>query len=442
MLNFIKKVYQNRKKDYYLLLILITILASFEFCSLAIYDSVNNYQLNIMSSLTLNAIPALSTFIALTLSVFILKYFIENKKQEFSILLISGRNSKDLFQYIIYQFGTLSLLAFILGIGIGSLLMFMMNIILSQLSIINIFQYSIINTLFIYFCFFVFTIVFILAICSQQFVALEKNLVYYLAHKTEPKNKVNQLAFHIIPDETDKKKSPVFSILSLILAICITVFCCIHLLEPNLTNNIFYYMFALLCVIFIMNKGLSIIYDLFHHYLIKHPVIIQGIANFNNFADINETLINLNVILISSMLFIVIINEKLLLVQIVVFPCFIMTLIMMSLCFILRYSYFDEKIRVQIATYYAIGYNQKKLQSILTFINFLFGILGVIIPMILFIILSLRAYYEGFFSLETFIGLLIVYVFTYFFILIYMFIKEKKMLKEVTNHVKYLNRSI
>ena len=142
------------------------------------------------------------------------------------------------------------------------------------------------------------------------------------------------------------------------------------------------------------------------------------------------------------MLFIVIINEKLLLVQIVVFPCFIMTLIMMSLCFILRYSYFDEKIRVQIATYYAIGYNQKKLQSILTFINFLFGILGVIIPMILFTILSLRAYYEGFFSLETFIGLLIVYVFTYFFILIYMFIKEKKMLKEVTNHVKYLNRSI
>lgn len=99
MLTFIKKIVIHQKKDYLLLLSILTLIASFEFCFIAMYDHLSRLDLKIdwMTFRAIAFIPFLTLMIAVVLSVFVVKYFIQNKKHEFSMLLLFGRKPKDLF---------------------------------------------------------------------------------------------------------------------------------------------------------------------------------------------------------------------------------------------------------------------------------------------------------------------------------------------------------
>ena len=114
MLTFIKKIVIHQKKDYLLLLSILTLIASFEFCFIAMYDHLSRLDLKIdwMTFRAIAFIPFLTLMIAVVLSVFVAKYFIQNKKHEFSMLLLFGRKPKDLFLYLIIQYGIMSLIAF------------------------------------------------------------------------------------------------------------------------------------------------------------------------------------------------------------------------------------------------------------------------------------------------------------------------------------------
>lgn len=443
MLQFIQKVFQNRKKEYYILLIIFMILASFEYCSLAIYSSLNATGLE---AIVLNALPVLSTFIALVLSVFVLKYFIENKKQEFSILLLSGRRPKDLFHYMMIQFGILSFLAFLIGIGGGSLLIIIINLFMKSISLPILFHYSFTETLFIYLIFLIITIILILAVCSHQFVMLDKQLVNYLSHNKSTQTtpyKISYSKTSVIQGKKQKRKIPFFNIIQTVIMLYITIFSCIQLITLNLDSQYLYvfYATALAGIIAIVNSSIPLFYDLFHSMLLKHPILLNTLAYFNDFSSIMMTLINLNAFLVPTMVFIVILTGQNILLNTIVIPCFIMTLIMVGLCFILRYSLYDKNIRQHIATYYAIGYSPKKLGKILILKNILFGLFGILMPLFLFVVLSYKAYLSNILTKNVGIGLSVIYIILYLCILIYMFIKEKKMLKEVTHHVEYLNRS-
>ena len=130
MLTFIKKIVIHQKKDYLLLLSILTLIASFEFCFIAMYDHLSRLDLKIdwMTFRAIAFIPFLTLMIAVVLSVFVAKYFIQNKKHEFSMLLLFGRKPKDLFLYLIIQYGIMSLIAFFLGFILGILIMKGINI--------------------------------------------------------------------------------------------------------------------------------------------------------------------------------------------------------------------------------------------------------------------------------------------------------------------------
>ena len=100
MLSFIQRVFKNQKKTYFLLLGIFIILSSFEFSFLAIYDAFVRLDFSWEIRSTIHLIPVIGAAIALLLNVFITKYFMENKKQEFSILLLAGTKTKDLFYYL------------------------------------------------------------------------------------------------------------------------------------------------------------------------------------------------------------------------------------------------------------------------------------------------------------------------------------------------------
>ena len=91
-------------------------------------------------------------------------------------------------------------------------------------------------------------------------------------------------------------------------------------------------------------------------------------------------------------------------------------------------------------TYYAIGYSPQKLKLILIIKNLLFLILVIIIPFLFLGELLYKSYLENLLSISTIIGIAVSYFCIYMAIMIYIFIKERITLKEVTNNVKYLNR--
>ncbi len=442
MFTFVKKVYKNRKKDYYILLIILTLIASFEFCSLAIYSSLNRISGHIITKLEFTSLPTLSTFVGLILSTFVLKYFIENKKQEFSILLLSGRKPKDLFMYVLYQFGFLSLFAFIIGIGIGSVFIIGINSIIKNFHFTFLFHYSLMDTIFIYLYFFIFTNIFILTICSHQFVNLDKNLVYYLNHKESSHNDGYKMYFSVFLED-QKKKNPIYNIILSFFVCFITIYSSIKLLDNHLASPflILYYFLALIGIILIVKKTVPLLYHLLHNYLIKHPILLNALACFQDFSSTMMTLIVLNASLVPTVLFIVISSRKDTILQIIIMPCFIMILIMIVLCFVLRYSIYNNAIRKSVTTIYAIGYTPHQIQIIFVLKNMLFALFAILIPLLLFTQLSYIALIHHYLSIEVIICLSLSYIILYFMILIYIFVKENQSIKEVTNYVKYLNRS-
>ena len=99
MLTFIKKIVIHQKKDYLLLLSILTLIASFEFCFIAMYDHLSRLDLKIdwMTFRAIAFIPFLTLMIAVVLSVFVAKYFIQIKNTNFQCYYFLEENPKIYF---------------------------------------------------------------------------------------------------------------------------------------------------------------------------------------------------------------------------------------------------------------------------------------------------------------------------------------------------------
>ena len=318
MLTFIRKVYHNRKKEYHLLLIILIFLSAFEFSFLAMYDAFTHFEFPIETRASLNAIPALPAFIAFILSAFVTKYFIINKKQEFSILLLSGRSPKDLFTYLMIQFGGLTAIAFLIGIALGNGIMYIINYTLSGTSSVQM-NYQVPTVILYNFCFVIFTLLVILAISAHQFVRLDTDLAKYVSHKSvlaKPPYKPQMSAIH-------KKKTPIFSIIISCFIVFLTVQSLFQLMNSDLSfqNLLMSFVYALAGIILIVNTTIPLIYDLMHNsILLKHPILMNGLSHFSEFSRVMATLMNLNVCIIPIIIFLLFFSSYNPVVAAIVFP--------------------------------------------------------------------------------------------------------------------------
>lgn len=440
MLRFIQKVYKNKKKEYHLLLFILIILSAFEFCFLAMYDAFVQFDFPWQTRIAMHAIPTLPSFIALALSTFVTKYFIANKKQEFSILLLSGRKPKDLFMYIMIQFGILTLASFIIGIPFGIMIMSLINACISYASLPFYLDYHLMNVILYNLCFLFISIVIILAISSQQFVTLDKDIAKHISHK----DTLSGPAYNIkMSSVKEKKKIPVFSIIMSFFILYLTVSSIIQLLDSRLsaTELMMSFAYVLAGEVFIVNLIVPLLYDFLHnHFLLKHPVLMNGLASFNEYSKTMMVLMNLNACIIPLMLFLLFFSAGHQLILATLIPCFIMTIVMICLCFILRFSIYIHDQSSSIATFHAIGYGQKKLKNISFIKNGLFALLAIVVPFLFLGELLYKAYGEGLLTLDIIIIIAVSYIVLYSAVIIYTFIKDKNTQKEVISNVKYLNR--
>lgn len=440
MLSFITKVYKNQKKSYHLLLIILILISSFEFTFLAMYDAFTRFNFHWTIRASIHGIPILASGVALLLNVFVTKYFIVNKKQEFAILLLAGRKPKDLFHYIILQFGILILIAYFVGGLFGIGLMYLINMILTMNQSSIILNYTIINVFYTSFFMSLFTFVIVLALAAQQFVRLDIDVAKYLTHKEnldKPSYTIKASAV------STKRKIPIFAIVMTIVFACISIYSLTQLLLPNLetTELLMSFAYALSGIYIIVLTSIPLLYDLCHHKLLKHPILMNALSSFNEFTKTMMTLVSLNTIILPLIIILIFFSTNNPVTQVVIVPCFIMMIVMIALCFIIRFYIYDQRRQSSVATYHAIGYSYQTMNKISLIKNILFTIFCFIIPFAFICELFYKAYLENYFSVTTIVIMIVAYIVINCSMLIYIHLKERQTQREVTSHVKYLNRS-
>lgn len=439
MFTFIQKIYKNQKKDYLMLLIILIFLSSFEFTFLAMYDAFTQFNLHWTVRSSLHGIPFLASLVAVVLNIFITKFFIENKKQEFSILLLSGRRPKDLLKYLLLQFVPLMVIAYMLAAGIGFTLMYFINWLPQMQNSTLILNYSFINVCFYSFMYHIFAFLVILALSAHQFVNLDKDLAKYLSQKTSASKPAYIIKASAV---SSKRKIPWLMIIFSLGAIYLTAASLLNLLQTNLstTDLLMSFTYALAGIFMLVMTVIPLLYDLLHHRLLKHPILMNSLSSFNEFARVMVVLATLYMIILPIQLFLIFFGAKQELVQAITLPCFIMMIIMIALSFIIRFFIYNEESRSTFAKLNAIGYSPRVLNQIILIKNTLFLFLIFIIPLLFMGELFYRAYNQGLLSVNVIGIMMMTYLIINCLVFIYTCVQERISLKEVTQNVKYLNR--
>lgn len=439
MLTFIQKVFIHQKTNYLQLITILMILASFEFCFTAMYSHLTQLQLDVFMFMAISSILFIAMFIAIVLSIFITKYFIQNKQHEFSMLLLFGRKPKDLFTYLIIQYGIMLVIAFLFGGGLGVLWMQGINIFLQFISSNFIFKYDMLYTLFIYIFFFLTTVILVLAISATQFTYIDCHIMETLTQKT-----IQEIAPYKVSMSRHylKRQIPIGTILLSIIELIILFYSIYSLITISiLDNKLVYFLLCFSAIIYLSNGFIPLLFDLFHKQILHHPFLFHGMTSYMYMTHQLSSISNIHSIILPLIFMLLMMCNQINFLTPLIISCFVTILIMLLLSFTIKYTLYLQSLQKIYATQNALGYHPQDLFKISLFKNFIFSLSIVFIPYLYihylgqYIIINHILEYQVMYSLE------ILYISLYLIFMIHMTYKEKQYIKEVTSYVKYLNRS-
>ena len=128
-------------------------------------------------------------------------------------------------------------------------------------------------------------------------------------------------------------------------------------------------------------------------------------------------------------------------ITLLVVPCFIMLLILLLMCIVMKYMFYLQSLKKIYATQGALGYSIRQLFQISLFKNLFFFLFIVLIPFIYIHYLGQYIIQNQILESQIMYGLEIFYFISYLIFMVSMIYKEKQFMKEATSYVKYLNRS-
>ena len=195
MILYLQKIIKSQRKLYLIILFILTILSALEFVLLGIYSSFTD--LSNLYFIILRLISAIAIFISFFLTLMINNYFIENKYEEFSIILLSGCRTKNIIEYIVLQFGMLFVLADIMGFAVGYILMFMINHIQSYY-----FNYSIVTIAFSYAGILLCKMIYVFMINFGKFIRIKLNIADYITRHTSLTSQKQYFSGRLLANQT------------------------------------------------------------------------------------------------------------------------------------------------------------------------------------------------------------------------------------------------
>lgn len=434
MILYLMKIIKSQKKIYITVLSILILLSSFEFVLLGIYSSFSQ-ELN-LNNILIRLISSIAVFVAFFLTLMINNFFIENKYEEFSIILLSGSRTRTVIQYIVLQFGLLFVLADLLGIGLGYIFMEIVNRIQPYQ-----FVYSVSSLLFVYAGILICKIIYVLMINLGKFVRIKLNIADFLTHHTSMTSKKNYFSGKLF--HQGKKKYPIKEILLTLIGILILVTSIQGIFDMDNDSLLsIYFMLFLAGEIILINTTIPLVFDFLHdRYLMKAPRLILILSNIMQLSKVLIAMINIMAVVIpiclSNFLFGILSNE----IKTVTILCFYILLIMIVLSFILRFQVYLPAIEKDIATLKAIGYQYRELLFVYNNVVFGFMLIIVILPLILYSLLLYRTCQIGYLTLEFAVILIFSYFIVFTLLAIYMMYEYHLTVKEAYHDVKYLNRS-
>lgn len=436
MLVFTIKIMKSQKKNYLLYFIMMALLFAFEFCFIAMFDYLNQLLLDPIIFMAISFIPFMSLFISAILGAFLSQYFIQSKQHEFSMLLMFGRKPKDLFIYLLIQFGAILLTAFIIGIGLGILLIEMINIFLANHFT---FVYSIPYTIFIDIFIFIFTLIIVFALSAKQLTYIDCHMMETLHQKTTQEIAPYQI---LMSRHYYKRKIPFVHIFISIIEILILFYSIDTLIHNTiLQNKLIYFLLCFSSIIYLSNHFIPLLFDLFHKQITQHSFLFHALTSYMHLTHQLLSITNIHSIVLPSLFMLLMFCDPNNHITLLIVPCFIMLLILLLMCIVMKYIFYLQSLKKIYATQGALGYSIPQLVQISLLKNLFFFLSIVLIPFIYIHYLGQYIIQNQILESQMMYGLEIFYVISYLIFMASMIYKEKQFMKEAISHVKYLNRS-
>lgn len=427
MFDYLKKIIKSQWKMYGFLVLILLCLSSFEFVLLSIYSCFENNQG--IDTILLRFIPTLGIFVSMFLTLLMNNYFLESKKEEFSIILLSGCRNREIILYIVVQFGVLFLIGDLLGSVLGIGLMKIINLYSEYY-----FYYLYDRIFYLYIAFFICKMIYIYMINFSQFIQIKMSISDYLTHHQQ---KTSKVPFKI------KKQKPIKEILITVLAVLMIIFSLQGLFQmENSTLLPVYFMFFLMGELILINTTIPFMCDLLHDsYLLKTPKSLMVLSYVMNLSKVLGSIVYVLSAVVPICLvvyFLKIDNPAYVSVSNI---SYIMMLLMMFICFILRFQVYLPQIYQEIVVKKALGFRLKEIQKIYRDVAVIFVLLIDIFPFILYGTMLYLAYLQNQITYNSMLLLSLSYLILFLIYGCYINYQYQKTIKEVYFNVKYINRS-
>lgn len=413
MLRFILKSIKGNKKMFILILFILSLISSFQYVYLSMLYTVTNIHLTGSGILDafLNIIIFMIIFITAIIFIMICNYYSDKRKQDVAILLLCGKSNSEMMKYHVIQMGIILIPSSIIGIGLGIVEISLLNIIYKSISLNFILEFSSIN---VYILFMLACLVITIFRNIMMTNIMDMSISQYLAHKT------------VIKNEKPKKVSvsgamTIFGILMIISSIY-------NLLNASDDMLLIYFAGSLLGCILIIKYIIPFIDNVLHKKILSKRNVLFVLHDYMNLSSSISILIIINA-LITPVVLMTFLSLDFIELQISLLTCFVISLIIILLIFILKFNLYSELLAPQIKVMKALGYKKKDLIFIENSQVLIF-ILMILLPIVVYGILLILLMSEGAISMSILYIMFGSYIVTYLIISIYMLVRFRKLLKE------------
>lgn len=422
MIKFMLNIMKGNKKEYFTTVLALSLICSSCYIFLSMYDVIFNIQTgNGDIDIVVDMINFFCVSLGIVVIFIIISYFVENRLQEYAILLMTGRKFNEIIKYILVHFSVILLLGCVIGIFFEIIFENIMNMIYSAYHINLYLSYP---SFFLYFIFFIITLMLILAYNISTFNRVEVNINNYL------RNKVN--VSYNMPKKR-KYRYLVFTLIGFLF-----VYNSFTGIKDMSVSSILMFIGLIIGVILIVKYLILFIYYTFHDSLILSNKKIMFI--FNNFIELSSIVMRINIIncIIMPIVLVSTILIEVGTLKMIMISYYYITLMMIFICYIFKLNSYCKGLTSKINTLKALGYDIKDMYSIYNVQVILF-LVTVLIPIIIYGISLMNVLHQ---SNEVILMMLVVsYIIIYMIIGVYMFIKFHFTVKGAFSNVKYLNRS-
>ncbi len=415
MIRFILRTIKGDKKLLIIILLILSLLSSFQYVFLSMYTTIQNR----IKEFSFYDTPTIIIFLVVLLSSFFIlivnNYYVQQKQQDIAILLLCGSNNQKIMKYNIIQFSSILIVSFVIGnvLGIEEVILF------NYIYKINNIKFSLVfSSLTLYYLILlmlimcnIFSNIYTKNMTSMRMIDYLNNKVDLITHKY--KNKTFQYGFLTFVGIA-------FIYSSVVLMI-------------TLNNDSMYFLYfagSMLGEVLLIKYVIPFLFNLLHDKLLMKSKTLLFIMNdFMNLSSSLSHIIFLNCITI-PMLLISLISIKSIELEISMICCYVISLIMMLLIFIIKFNTYYQKTTLQTKILKSLGYKKKQIFFIQNMQILLF-VLFLLIPIVIYGAIMINSLNNNLMTIDTVILLISSYIFIYFIICIYMFINFKRKLQEV-----------